>query len=62
MSNEQILCVKHDVYLTKKYDINEDDIYELYFKCIYDESKNIFNIIDNEGFENLFCELCRFFE
>ena len=57
MSNQEILCNKNNISLIKKFDENEDDIYELYFKCKYDKKSNFFDIINNDGFENLFYEL-----
>ena len=57
MNNEKVLCDKNNISLIKKFDENEDDIYELYFKCEYDKSSNLFDILNNDGFENLFFEL-----
>ena len=57
MSEKEILCDRNNMYLIKKYDENEDDIYEIYYKCEFDETSNIFKIIDNNGFENLLFEL-----
>ena len=57
MSEKEILCDRNNITLTKKYDENEDDIYEIYYKCVFDEKSNIFEIIDNRGFENLLYEL-----
>ena len=57
MYNEKILCNKNSISLIKKFDENEDDIYELYFKCNYDKTSNFLDIITNDGFENLFYEL-----
>ena len=57
VNNGEILCNKKNIILVKKFDENEDDIYELYFNCDYDKNCNLFDILDNDGFENLFYEL-----
>ena len=57
MNNQEILSNKNSISLIKKFDEDEDDIYELYFKCKYDKESNFFDIVNNDGFENLFYEL-----
>jgi hypothetical protein len=57
MSNIEMLCDKKNIYLIKKYDKNEDDIYELYFECNYNKTSNLFEMIKQNDFEKLLYEL-----
>ena len=57
MSEKEILCDRNHIMMIKKYDKNEDDIYEINYKCTFDTSSNIFEIINKNNFENLLFEL-----
>jgi hypothetical protein len=56
--HSEILCNKNNIKLIKKYYISdEEDFYELDFKCNYNKESNFFEIIDKNELESFICKI-----